>query len=407
MGILRTDSLKEGMILADDVKDMKGKLLLAKGQELEARHIRIFKIWGVTEVNVVGNVGNEENPEPDVSPERIEKIKEKTKPFFCHVDPDHPAIKEIFRLSVLFRSRNGVSELHKDIPAKQSGIPGDYPKLDVRQKILNTEIKLPEIPSIVFELNEVIVDPLASTDNIAQVVNKSPSLTALLLRIVNSPFYGFPSKIESISRAVTIIGTREISSLALGISMITNFQGIPKEILDMYSFLRHGLACGIMSRLLAAHKHMPQTEQLFVSGLLHDIGRLIVYKYFPGQAKNLLRVCRASNGLLYEAEDIYLGCRHTDIGKYLLREWRLPPALESNIFYHHNPSNAPDPISAAIVHLADIIVNGLGMGSSGEIFVPPLDCEAWDRLGLSTSSFQVAIGQAIHQMVALESFLEG
>ena len=77
MGIVRTDNLKEGMILADDVRDMKGKLLLAKGQDLEARHIRIFKIWGITEVNVVGNVGSQEDPESDVSPKLIEKIKKK------------------------------------------------------------------------------------------------------------------------------------------------------------------------------------------------------------------------------------------------------------------------------------------------------------------------------------------
>jgi HD-like signal output (HDOD) protein len=307
----------------------------------------------------------------------------------------------------LFRSRNRVSESQKQVTFENFNVSRGYPKLDVREKILNKEIKLPEIPSIVFELNEVIVDPLASTDNIAQVVNKSPSLTALLLRIVNSPFYGFPSKIESISRAVTIIGTREISSLALGISMITNFEGIPKQVLDMYAFLRHGLACGIISRLLAAHKNVPQTEQLFVSGLLHDIGRLIVYKYFPDQAKLLLSACRTSNGLLYEEEGVYLGCKHTDIGKYLLKEWKLPPALESNIFYHHNPSSAPDPTSATIVHLADIIVNGLGIGSSGEILVPCLDCEAWNGLGLSPSSFDVIVGQAIHQMVALESVLEG
>lgn len=407
MGIVRTDNLKEGMILADDVRDMKGKLLLAKGQELEARHIRIFKIWGVTEAIVVGNAGSEEDPESDASPELIEKIKEKTRPLFFHVDLDHPAIKEIFRLSVLFRSRNRVPEAQKQVTLENSDISRNYPKLDVRQKILDKKIKLPEIPSIVFELNEVIVDPLASADNIAQVVSKSPSLVAILLRIVNSPFYGFPSKIESISRAVTIIGTREISSLALGISTITNFKGIPKQVLDMYSFLRHGLACGIISRLLASHKNIPQTEQLFVSGLLHDIGRLIVYKYFPVQAKNLLSECRASNGLLYEEESVYLGCKHTDIGEYLLKEWKLPPALESNIFYHHNPLSAPDPTPASIVHLADIIVNGLGMGSSGEILVPPLDCEAWDRLCLSTSSFEVIIGQAIHQMGALESFLEG
>ena len=140
---------------------------------------------------------------------------------------------------------------------------------------------MPEIPSVVFELNEVISNPMSSAEQIAEVVNRSPSLTALLLKIVNSSFYGFPSKIGKVSHAVTLIGTREISSLALGISILSLFKNIPKNIFDMYSFLKHSLACGILSRVLAAHLNSSQTEQLFVSGLLHDLGRLILYIHFP------------------------------------------------------------------------------------------------------------------------------
>ncbi len=87
---------------------------------------------------------------------------------------------------------------------------------------------------------------------------------------------------------MSLIGTREISGLALGISVLSIFKNIPKETIDMHSFLRHSLACGLLSRVFAAHKNIPQTEQMFVSGLLHDLGRLILYIYFPDESRNIL-----------------------------------------------------------------------------------------------------------------------
>ncbi|MBW2515147.1 MAG: HDOD domain-containing protein, partial [Deltaproteobacteria bacterium] len=254
--------------------------------------------------------------------------------------------------------------------------------------------------------NEVIANPLSSAEDIAQVVQRSPSLTALLLKIVNSPFYGFPSKIDKISLAVTLIGTREISGLALGISLISLFNKIPKEILSMYSFLRHSLACGIISRILAAHKNIPQTEQLFVSGLLHDLGRLILYSYFPDESRNILSRARSSDMLLYLQETDYLGCNHTHLVKHLLQQWKLPMVLENNVFFHHSPQEAQQPLPATLVHLADIITNGLGIGTSGERFVPPLNNAAWESLELSPSCFDVVTKQATHQYFALESILD-
>ncbi len=409
MGIVHIDKVKQDMVLSDDVKDINGRFLLKKGQVIQSNHVKILKKWGVTEVNIVGNAGTEESAETYVDPELIEKIKENTKPVFKYTDLSHPAVKEIFRLAVLHRSQNNNLGTEQNVISPDSGYDDSEDNMikDVRKTIFENEIKLPEIPSIVFELNEVIADTFSTAVSIAQTVNKSPSLTALLLKIVNSSFYGFPSKIDSISRAVMMIGTREISSLALGISVIKIFKGIPKDIFEMDSFLKHSFACGIISRMLAAHKNLAQTEQLFVSVLLHDIGRLIIYKYFPAQARSLLYRAKNSGNLLYEEESSLLGSKHTIIGKYLLKKWKLPFSLENNIFYHHNPSNAQDPVQAGIVHLADIIVNSLGIGSSGEKFVPPLDNEAWDRLDLMPSSFEMVIRQATHQLSSFESFLQG
>ncbi|MGD8343052.1 MAG: HDOD domain-containing protein [Desulfobacterales bacterium] len=406
MGLTHIKDLEPGMVLDEEVRDINGRLLLKKDKEIQSSHIRIFKIWGVTEVNIQGNNGDKSPSTGQASPEKIEKIEENTKNLFRHVDLEHPAITEIFRISVEFRSKHNINGNEKtidlaEIERKNSGNGNDF-----LRKLQNKKITLPEIPSIVFELNEVIANPLSSAEDIAQVVQRSPSLTALLLKIVNSPFYGFPSKIDKISLAVTLIGTREISGLALGISLISLFIKIPKEILSMYSFLRHSLACGIISRILAAHKSIPQTEQLFVSGLLHDLGRLILYSYFPDESRNILSRARSADMLLYMQETDYLGCNHTHLVRHLLQQWKLPMVLENNVFFHHSPQQAQQPLPATLVHLADIITNGLGIGTSGERFVPPLDNAAWESLELSPSCFEVVTKQATHQYFALESMLD-
>ncbi len=406
MGIIHINKLKPGMVLDEEVRDINGRLLLKKDKKIQSTHIRIFKIWGITEVNVQGNNGNREAPANPENPEDIEKTRKSTLDLFRHVDLEHPAVNEIFRISVVFRSKYKLSDKEKMIDLAEVDNEKKANGKDFLNKLVKEKISLPEIPSIVFELNEVIANPLSSAEDIAQVVHRSPSLTALLLKIVNSPFYGFPSKIDKISLAVTLIGIREISGLALGISIISLFNNIPKEILSMQSFLRHSLACGIISRILAAHKGLPQTEQLFVSGLLHDLGRLILYSYFPDESHSILSQARSSDSLLYLQENDHLGCNHTHVAKQLLKQWKLPMVLENNVFFHHSPSEAQQPVSATLVHIADIITNGLGIGTSGERFVPPLDQAAWENLGLSPTCFDVVSKQAVHQLMALESMLD-
>jgi putative nucleotidyltransferase with HDIG domain len=405
MGMVHVDNLEVGMVLSEDVRDINSRLLLTKGQKIQSNHIRIFKIWGITEASVVGSQDRTKITELNIDPDELERITEETKFLFKHVDLSHPAIQKLFRISLLYRSRQEINDGEHITPPHGDDIK-DHSIHDVKKMIADKEIKLPEMPSTAFELNEIVADPTASVHSIAEVVNKSPSLATLLLKIVNSSFYGFPSKINNISRAVTIIGTREITGLALGLSIVKAFKDIPKEVLDISSFLRHSIACGIIARILAAKKNIPQTEQMFVSGLLHDIGRLIIYQYFPRQAMTLLSLAATSDTLLYQQEKNVLGGSHTLIGKYLLKEWKLPLELENNIFFHHNPSAALDPVKAAIIHLADIMVNALRLGSSGERFVPFFDETAWNNLDMSPNSFETIIQHAIHQLVPLESFFK-
>jgi len=401
-----TDKIKPGIILAEEVRDINGRLLLAKGNEIGDHHIRIFKIWGVAEVIVEGRAQDSDKFDPELNPAIFEQAYDTIKTLFRHTDLEHPAVNKIFNLAVQFRCEHNRIEVDSMVDIDEHAIdPGDQNK-NFMQRLDKKKIVLPEIPSVVFELNEVVANPVSSADHIAQVVNKSPSLTALLLKIVNSSFYGFPSKIGKVSHAVALIGTREISGLALGISILSIFKNVPKEMIDMYSFLKHSLACGILSRILAAQKNFGQTEQLFVSGLLHDLGRLILYLYFTKESRNILTRSRNSEKLLYEVEQDYLGCDHAQLGQYLMEQWNLPLILENSVLYHHNPSKAQQPVPAAIVHLADIIVNSIGIGGSGEKFVPPLDTAAWENLDLPLSSLDAIIGQATHQFDSMESILQ-
>jgi len=402
MSIVRIHDLKADMILAEDVLEINSRLLLSKGTKIESKHIRIFKMWGIAEVNVQGVHKNNDSPAPMVDSVFREEITESTKYIFKHTDLNHPAVAEIFRLAVNHRAQRKIIAPVKNINLHPCKDLNKSFVSDLRKKISRNELVLPEIPPIVSELNEVIADPVASADDIAQIVSKSPSLTAILLKIVNSAFYGFPASIDSISRAVTLIGTREISSLALGISTIKIFQDIPKTLIDMKLFLQHSLACGIVSRILAATMNIPQTEQLFISGLLHDLGRLIVYKYYPDQAKSMLNRAIEAENLLFKEESVDFGYNHTHLGRYLMTQWKLPLILENNVYYHHNPSEAVSPVMPAIVHLADIIVNALGFGNSGESFVPSLDAKAWDTLTLSPACFENIIEQTTHQFNALK-----
>ncbi len=406
MGCISVDALEKGMVLSEDVFDINARLLLSKGQQITPKHIRILKVWGIIDVNVVGDKDQKDHEEAPLDPEIIEAVKASTREVFKNIDLKHPAIEEIFKLSVSHRSHNHSSDTKSDLRIRVNGSQEYNTGLNIREEIKALNIRLPEIPSIVNELNDITADPYASANDIAEIVNKSPSLTAILLKIVNSAFYGFPAKIDTVSRAVTMIGSKEITGLALGLSTMEVFKDVPEDIMDMKAFLRHSLLCGLISRIIASQKNMPQTEQMFVSGLLHDIGRLIIYKYFPEQANAILRAAFESGQSLYSMEKELIGCRHAEIGKLLLKNWKLSAALESNVSNHHQPSQAADPVEAGIVHVADIISNGLGMGSSGEIIIPHFDDLIWEDLDISPQLFKPAVDLAVHQLASLEMYFK-
>ena len=403
---IKTDQLKHGMVLAEDVCNSNGRLLLPKGQELEGGHLRILKMWGIFHIRIEGDDPDGLEPVDGQDAARSDQARMDILQRFANLDPDHPAVREVVEICVAFRLKHGPFPSPAPVESRPASPEAPADAAKIMAGLEQRDIKLPEVPSLVFELNEIMANPLTSSGDIAQVVNKSPSLAALLLKLVNSAFYGFRTRIGEITRAVTLIGSKEISNLAMGITIMTSFGGIPKKIIDVAGFMEHSLACGIVSRQLAAQAGLPQSEQLFASGLLHDIGRLILFKYAPQTAVDILADARRENHPLLKSELGRIRLTHMQMGRRLLRKWKLPYELENNVAYHHNPSSSPMPATAAIVQMADLMVHGLGLGQSGEHIVPAFDAQAWEQVKLPAGSLYTAVQQSYAQIGPLRGIFQ-
>lgn len=259
--------------------------------------------------------------------------------------------------------------------------------------LVESSVQLGSLPTIFYQINEAVEDPECSFSEIGAIISKDSALCARLLRIVNSSFFGFASKVETITHAVTIVGMVQLRDLALATAIVNNFDGLPKNAVNMKSFWRHSISVGLAGRVIGIYLKESNPERFYVLGLLHDLGRLLLYLTVPEDMGRVLQL-NAEGGLLHEAENKVLGWDHAEVGGALLRKWNLPAQLVEGVQYHHNPSSAPNfSVEAAITHVADIVAQTLELGSSGELYVPPMDSKAWDALGLSSSMLPSVVTQ--------------
>lgn len=222
--------------------------------------------------------------------------------------------------------------------------------------LIKGSVKLATLPEIFVKINEMVDDPSSSASDIGKFISQDPALTARLLKIANSPLYGFPSRIETVSRAITIIGTRGLRDLILATSVIKNFNRLPNEHLDLDAFWRHSLYTGVIARLIAVKCNALHTEPFFVAGLLHDIGQLIILNKLPEMSRETQM--RANDGKipLHTVEQEVIGFDHASVGGELLRSWRLPETIIDSTEFHHNPGKAEvSPLGASVVHIASIV----------------------------------------------------
>ena len=407
-GLLGIAALQPDMVLAGDLRAYNGRLLLSKDLCLSANHIRIMKMWGIVAADVHHASSLDQPLSDDVqrSGADLNRAQQQVQGRFCGAPLDHPAISELYQCAVERLVGNepapppatAATKTRARIQKGGFAVAEASAEGFVHGDLFWENVVLPTLPDIFIKINEAIMNPRSSACEIAGVISKDANLTARLLKVANSAFYGFPAPIDSIQRAVTVVGAKQLTTLSYAINIIDAFKNIPSDIVDMASFWRHSIACGICARILAGYKNIQNTERLFVAGLLHDIGRLLLYQYAPADMGRLLVRARSDSSLLYKLEFETMNCDHTTVGAHLVKKWKLPAMLEDTVNFHHTPQKSRNGIEATIVHIADIMTNAMGVGSSGESLVPPLDLQAWEKLGLSEHTLTPTIRQMDQQM---------
>jgi putative nucleotidyltransferase with HDIG domain len=267
------------------------------------------------------------------------------------------------------------------------------------------------LPDVFIRINQLVEDPNSNMADIAKVVSQDPSFTVRLLRVANSSFYGFSSTIDTVPKAVSIIGTRQIRSLALATSVASSFEGLPNTLVSMENFWKHSLYCALAARILAKQARKCDADAVFTAALLHDIGELVIFNRMPQQAKDALMLVLDSGDELpvYQAERQIMGFDHSQVGGELARQWKLPPMLEECIEFHHDIAAAQRfPREVALVHVANILALMAEVRTLDSDDVSPIDPRAWEIIGLNADDvIQSTVEEAQEEIAEAEKLFIG
>lgn len=272
---------------------------------------------------------------------------------------------------------------------------------DVRLDALLRQVRnLPALPAAVMRVMQLTDDPKASAADIARAMTSDQALAVRVLKLANSAFYGASRRIATVSEAVVILGMRTTRNLVMATGcqemLETNVAGyaMPRGAL-----WRHSLACGSAAQALAIRAKYRATEEAFVAGLLHDIGKVVLNTYLKEQFVRVLIRAAGSNMPYVEAEQEILGFDHAEAGARLLERWNLPSSLVVAVRYHHAPMQA-EPVSLlpCIVHVADAICLTLGIGLGMDGLAYKLSPEALAALNLTDKDFEEVASQVCDTM---------
>ncbi len=253
---------------------------------------------------------------------------------------------------------------------------------------------LPSLPIAVTRVMQLTNDPKAGLSDVAHALASDQGLAARVLKLANSAYYGSSRRIGTVSEAVVILGMRTTRNLTLATSCQDMLEReVQGYFLPRGALWRHSLACAAATQNLARRAHFRGTEEAFVAGLLHDIGKVVMSAYLKAEFAQVLTRVAKSRLTFSDAEREVLGFDDAEVGARLLERWNLPASLVTAVRYHHAPSQAPESPLAALVHIADTICLTLGIGLGVDGMAYTLDPNALAILHLTEDDFEEVASQ--------------
>jgi HD-like signal output (HDOD) protein len=274
--------------------------------------------------------------------------------------------------------------------------------------IRDRKTQLPTLPVVVNNILKAASDDRVSSRDLASFVKRDQAIANKILRLANSAYYGLVSEIATVSRAITVIGFNEVVSLTIGMGVFSTLsKQVTKHGIDVCGLWLHSIACGTACRTLGERKGFEDPARLFLNGLLHDTGKVLMAAYLPKEYDDVLRSASTAGESLHRVEAETLGMDHAVIGGMIMDRWRFPSSLVLPCRYHHDDSRCPPAFQrdADVVAVADFACHKADLGRSGNprVLRPT---PGMKRLGLASDDLKALIQGLREERERIEAFLE-
>lgn len=297
-----------------------------------------------------------------------------------------------------------------ETPLPATRLPGEQP---VRPRLnLDTIVAgvrhLPALPSVVMQVMALTGDEERSAKEVARAIGNDPNFSVRVLQLANSAFYGLPRSVSTISDAVVLLGMRTVRNMAIAAATHDTLNhALSGYELGQGDLWRHSMACGIASQMLAEQARYPDSEEAFVAGLLHDIGKVILSIHVSDAIDEIQARMEAEAVTFIEAERMVLGFDHAEVGGRIARKWNLPIPLVQAIAWHHQPvQNGHITPLAAIVHVANIVCLMAGAGLGVEGLRVPCNEAAMKILGLLDRDIEALMERLVNHIASTQPLFE-
>ena len=251
------------------------------------------------------------------------------------------------------------------------------------------------LPDLYFQLRKLLVNPDTTIRQIADLIARDPGITARMLRIANSAMLGLTTKVDTITRAVNVLGTQQIHDLVLATSVTQAFAGLRTDVMDMRAYWAKSIFCGLVGRRIGGHCNVMDNERLFLEGLLRDIGHLVMYQELPEIAQQAIVATRRDHAPIHEIERRLLGYDFAAIGAELMIMWQIPEPLVSVTRHHVAPEAAAEyQLETNIVHVASILTSGYATGEAVSSWGLPFGSHLWQALALDLPAVEQLVAEA-------------
>jgi len=265
------------------------------------------------------------------------------------------------------------------------------------QQMVAKVSKLASFPKVALRVDEMMADHASEAKDIGAVIELDPALSAAILRVANSASYNISGSVDSVARAVALVGQVEIRNLTFAICATKTFKDVPNDLISMEDFWKHGLYCAAVAKTLGEQVKLPDADVLFTAGLLHDIGQLVMFNQCPDASRLTLQQSLDENdGLMpHLCEREIFGYDHTQVGAELAAQWNFPSKLQKCIRQHHMLCDETLTLdTSVVVNVANSLAVLAELNSNDLDEAPPIDERAFKLLGLSEDDIPELIDAA-------------